>query len=464
MSRVVVLLLLLCAPALALADEPAAKERVFIEYVVPRTAYFVGEEIPVLLRFGYMPEFFEQRGVALFRQEVDVPLHVRAAFDLDVAKTRSLPARAPDTEDEPEVIRFALDDDIVEGSRVAEVQREGRTYTVVEIERRLLAEEVGRGRLMAPRLRFAHATKFRENFLGGRTPLDRVDVEIKGRGVDLRILPLPESGRPPAFIDAVGQFTVRASHERKGGTPPLLHVTLEIAGTGNLATLTPPPAQVFEGFHAYGVRSTQDGGVRRVRYELAPLSEQVHEIPAIPFAFLDPGPPAAYRELATEAMPLEGRVPAAVEAKPIAEADVPRRPAPADDASSLLEWLLVASVMGLLALSLWLWRRGAQEPVVDDGRAEPLAALRASLANDGRDAEDHFHTYVARALGAADAAVIGPELETRLGQRGVESNLARRVARHVEATVGARYGGAPAPRLEAGLVDELEAAFTAAQE
>jgi hypothetical protein len=462
-SRILVLLVVLGVPALVFAEEPRAEEWAFIEYVMPRTSYFVGEEIPVVLRFGYLPALFEQRGVALFRQQVDVPLRILAGFARDVDGTRSLSTERKDTEWASDVVRFALDDDIVEGRRMGSLERGGATYTVVEIERRLVAEEPGDARLAAPRLRFAHATRFEEDFLGGRTPLDRVDVEVEGREASLRIQPLPGSERPPAFSDAVGQFSVQASHEQGEGDPPLLHVTLEITGTGNLATLTPPSPQVFVGFHTYGVQSTMTGGVRRIRYELAPLSEQVTAIPAIPFAFLDPGPPPTYREVSTEAVPLAGRVPVAEAAPAVRDRDE-GAPASEEHRSPVFEWLLLALVSGLLALAWWLRARGTPPPLVDEGRLERLATLRGRLAAGGGDVDDAFHAYLAQALDTTRSAVIGPDLASRLQGHGVTSDLATRVAQHVERTVGARYGGGPAPRLEAGLLEDLEAAFRAVEE
>ena len=460
MRMLTILLLVLFAAAPLRAEEPTAEQRVFAEYVVPRTSWYVGEEIPVRLRFGYMPEFFEQRGVALFRQEVDVPVHVRAAFDLDVENTRSLVSVAGQLQDARDVVRFALDDDIVEGRRVGTEERDGRTYTVVEVQRRLLAERAGKGRLMAPLVRFAHATKFREDFLGGRTPLDRVDEDVTGRGFSLRILALPDAARPAAFADAVGSFTVSATHDLRESDPPLLHVTLEITGRGNLATLTPPPATVFEGFHPYAVQSEMVGDVRRIRYELAPLTDAVREIPAIPFAFLDPGPPATYRETSTSAMPLEGHIPVATEAPSRVDTDEVPPASPEAHGAPLLEWLWFVLVVTLLGLAWWWYRRGASEDAVEDGRHEALVSLRAGLADGAGDVQSRLETYLARALGTTEAAVIGPDLESRLRQRGLDVSLARSVAQHVEATVGARYGGAPAPRLERQTIDELERALT----
>jgi len=450
---------LLALAGAARAREPAAATRAFVEVTTPRPEVYVHEPVPLRLRVGFDRAFFEAHAVPLFRQAMDVPVQVRASWIHALEGTTALPV--PETAGGP-TLSFALQDGVVRGRRVADVVRDGVPFTVIEVERRYLPERPGTLAVPAPSLRFAHATRFEEDFLGGRVALDREDVRVEGRPLVVEVRPLPEAGRPGEFVDAVGRFTLDASVARaNGGARPLYRLTLVIRGEGNLATLTPPGPDRLPGFHVYGTIDDEGDPVRKVVHEIGPL-DGVTTVPSVPFAFFDPLPPAGYHVVRTPPLALGGGVPGA-------PAPASPRPAPADhgDAGWVLVWLAVGLLLVALLATILGGRR--RRPPTDE--VADLAAQRARRATDavracaGEPDGELAHAYaeyLAAHLRLPTAAVIAPDLPVRLVAAGVPVELAADAADALERLVAARYGGRgfdEASSRIARLVDRLDAAF-----
>lgn len=434
-------LLLLCLGAVA-----GAEERAFLETETPRTAYFVHEPFRLTLRIGIDREFFATNAIQMFSRELDAAVKVEAPWldDLEGTVLRNDEgARAGPR------LTLALNDDIVAAHRGEDRLRGGRPYTVLEIARTYVPTAPGELALAAPRLRFAHATRFKEDFVHGRLALDRQDAVVIGEPLTLRVLELPQEGRPPEFTGAVGRrFSVHAE-----ATPlavaagAVLKLALHLEGDGNLEFFDPPRLDGLAGrFHVYGMIDAKGARRRTITYDVAPLDAAVTEVPAIAFAYFDPQAPAAYRTIRTVPIPLTvtGAVPG-TEPSP-----------PAQAPSGGLPALLVAAFLATaLALALWLRARRRGTPAPD-----PAATFRTHAGTDLASALTH---YLAARLQCPSAAVIGPDLNARLTAAGVPEALAARADALLQDLVAARYGGiAPDHRTEAtakALVEELEACF-----
>jgi hypothetical protein len=428
-------LLLLCLAAFAHAEE-----RAFLETETPRTTYYVHEPLRLTLRIGFDRRFFETNVVQMFSRELDVPVQVHAPWleALEGAIPRNTLAR------DGRRLSVALNDDVVGAERGEDRLRNGTPYTVLEIVRTYLPTRPGELVLTAPRLRFVHATKFKEDFVHGRIALDRVDALVVGAPLKLRVLALPEEERPPEFTGAVGRrFSVRAeASPRTLEVGAIAKLVLHVEGEGNLELFDPPRLDGLTGrFHVYGLIDDRGATRRMITYDIAPLVASVTEVPAIPFTYFDPQEPAAYRTVATAPVPL-----AVTGGAPLPPAETRRSPA-----------VLVVALLLVVALAvlLWLYARRRSAPAPD-----AAAVFRAQV---GTDAAAAFTGYLASRLGCPAAAVIAPDLTARLEAAGVPEALAARAAMLLEELVAARYGGAASDgRTEANawsLVEELEASF-----
>ncbi len=409
------------AAALLLCGAALAQERAFVEVTAPKDAVYVGEPVLLTLRLGYDREFFRAHAVPLFPRRTDVTLHVQAQVPGGPAEAR--PPRGP---------TFALNDAVAEAESLPDEKRDGRAFAVLAWSRRFTPVEAGEIVVPAPTLRYVHATVFEEDFVVGRIARDPKDAVVSGSPLALRILPLPAEGRPGGFEGAVGRFTIEAACDRTAvDAGEIFRLTVTIRGEGN-ATM---PRLDLPRFHVFGTVFPDEG--RTAVHDIAALSADVKEIPAIPFAFFDPGSPS-YRIVRTDPIPLEVR-PRARETQP---------PPPAGGKTSAV--VLVAG--GILvvaggALVVWLRMRAAREAPPDPEAVrvrEALAALRTRAAGGGADLADAFAEFLASYLGCPPAAVIGPDLAARLLAKGFPEDIASRAAATLERLVAARYGGSGA--------------------
>jgi hypothetical protein len=433
-------LLLLCLAAFA-----SGEERAYLETETPRATYFVHEPFRLKLRIGLDREFFETNVVQMFSRELDVPVQVEAPWldELEGMVRRHDPAPIGRR------LSLALNDNVVEADRRDDRLRDNRPYTVLEITRTYVPAEPGDLVIPAPQLRFAHATRFKEDFVHGRMALDRRDALVVGRPLTLRILELPKEGRPPGFTGAVGRFSVHAeAAPRTVEAGAVFALVLRIEGEGNLEFFDPPRLDGLAGrFHVYGMIDAKTATQRTITYDVAPLHAAVTKVPAIPFPYFDPQAPAAYRTVETAPIPLTVKG-AGGRAEPSPPVDAPRSPA-----------LLIGALALAAALATLLWLRARR-------RSAPAPAPAATFRDRvGTDVAAAFTEYLAARLQCPLAAVIAPDLEARLTAAGVPGVLAERAAMLIEDLVAARYGGtASDDRTEASaraLVEELEASFQA---
>jgi hypothetical protein len=345
--------------------EERGEEHAFLELESARESVFVQQAIRLRLRFGFEQEFLRARMVQPFRRELDVPAQVQAPWleGLSGAVLGEGTAPRPDDGDR-ERLTFALGEGVAEAVAVGERPIDGRDFVLLEAELVFLPERPGELVFAEPTLRFAYATRFRAAPFGGRVPADRRDALVRGNALVVRVQPLPEEGRPLEFTGAVGRFEVSAdARPREVALGEGLELALEIAGEGNLASFGPPRLDRLAGFHLRGAIDSKERGVRRLTYDLAPQNAAVKEIPAIPFAFFDPEPPAGYRTVWTRPIPIEVLPAAPSTASREAPIAGPRSQPPEPDAPLQVRAfrgrtpVALFALALLFALSLWILLR-----------------------------------------------------------------------------------------------------------
>jgi hypothetical protein len=136
-------------------------------------------------------------------------------------------------------------------------------------------------------------------------------TELRPAGLPLKILPLPEAGKPEGFSGAVGSFTFSAAVRPAAavvGEPVTL--TMEIRGRGNLESVAAPQVAAGEQFRLYEARVLRrEIGEDRVRgrvvfeQSVVPRSTSATSLPAVTFSYFDPDA-GAYRRLVAGPFPL----------------------------------------------------------------------------------------------------------------------------------------------------------------
>lgn len=181
---------------------------------------------------------------------------------------------------------------------------DGEQDFVLEVRRLLIADEPGRYELGPLTVRFRS-----QGIDAGRTPLASVAEPLT-----IRVLPLPEDGRPASFGGLVGRVSADAQADRAQvgvGEPVSVRLTIEAAAPSS--RISPPDLSKDEAF-ASAFRLAEDGWSlasatptsRTFEIGIRPRSSNVTQIPPILVGYFDPDE-QTYREAVTDPIPLSVR-------------------------------------------------------------------------------------------------------------------------------------------------------------
>lgn len=145
-------------------------------------------------------------------------------------------------------------------------------------------------------------------FRGERTR----QVTLKSDDRQVKIVPLPEEGRPADFSGAIGQFELTAdASPREVGVGDPVTLKLTIAGAGNFDRVKAPELGKNLGFKVYTPSSKFEpfdsggqGGRKIFEQMVIPQNPSITAIPRITFSYFDPEK-GKYLTLATSEIPLK---------------------------------------------------------------------------------------------------------------------------------------------------------------
>ena len=182
----------------------------------------------------------------------------------------------------------------------------GRSYDVTEIKTALFPLQAGKLRIGNAVVRCQvqldssvdpFSPDFFERFFsqGITAPQTRA---IASQPLVLEVLPLPPAGRPAGFGGAVGRFTVSASVDKdRVKVGDAVNLSISVQGAGNLKAMGElslpalPSWRVFEPATSVNQQKQADlvQGSKVIRTVLVPRVSGDLVIPAITFAYFDPG-------------------------------------------------------------------------------------------------------------------------------------------------------------------------------
>ncbi|QWR76420.1 BatD family protein [Candidatus Magnetomonas plexicatena] len=114
-------------------------------------------------------------------------------------------------------------------------------------------------------------------------------VKLKSEAVTVKVLPLPEEGKPKGFRGALGKFEMSASvtpENVKTGDPVTLKMTF--SGKGNFNTITKPEPEENANLKYYEPQIKQDPNSKNFDTAVIPLTNTVTQIPEVVFSYFDP--------------------------------------------------------------------------------------------------------------------------------------------------------------------------------
>jgi len=179
----------------------------------------------------------------------------------------------------------------------------GLRYNIVEFNTKVYPSRVGDLQLGPAKIacnliipssrrssRFGRNSVFDDDFFNsffGRHEMRPVVLESEG--VNIKVLPLPQEGKPNNFSGSVGQYSFNVSigpNNVKEGDPITLRLT--ILGKGNLAAIQMPSLSLGDNFKIYDPQIFEKDGIKKSEQVIIPQSEDITEIPAIQFSYFDP--------------------------------------------------------------------------------------------------------------------------------------------------------------------------------
>ena len=451
--------------ALSAAAQPTGgREDAFVEVVAVQDSYFRHQPAYLELRFGFEVGFLRDNLIQVFRQRLDVP----AQLELDWYQPQGAPSAVG-----ADGITTVINNEVAEITRAPTQRRGGKDFDVFTHRWRVSTDRLGERMGEAPVLKFAFATRFREDLVTSRVPLDRREGTVRGAPPTLRVVEVPAAGKPAGYAGAIGRFELVAS------VSPLqveagdrLELALRIDGVGSFGGVLAPEL-VIDGFHVYGHVAEPDGRGMTVRYHVTPLRSDLSRVPSIEFWSFDPRQ-MAYVVARSAPVPVQV-TPATTSKRILEDSGGPG----GDDIHDLKPsaaghpWRLDATQFIVLVALLtpwllaWLVRsrirsRGARAVRVAPVIREAAAAHRSQSAQADADHSRLLVEFLAAALACPPASVISADLGDRLQQLGLTAELSRRAADVLDGMVAARYGGDSTRQSSddaAALVADIEAAL-----
>ncbi len=154
-----------------------------------------------------------------------------------------------------------------------------------ELECSLLSRSKSRRRRTSSLFDDFFGDSFFDDFFGN---YERHPIKVKTPKINIRVLGLPEEGKPEGFNGALGNFKFSITAEPREitvGDPITLKMTVK--GKGNLNTVSSPQLSSNEGFKVYDPGVKQEGNVKTFEQIIMPTTEKVTKIPVITFSYFD---------------------------------------------------------------------------------------------------------------------------------------------------------------------------------
>jgi len=252
----------------AQAQAQATEEKItFGDLIVPKRTVYVGEVVPIELRFYYDARF-----------PVRLPNHPGFSGDGFTVMNFSKP-----------------------GERQQEI--DGRLYNVVIFQTALTAAKAGTLEVPAATMESQIQVPSRhqpDSFFGGllgQFGMDAQMVTVSTNPVKLEVKKLPKDGRPDDFSGAIGQFSMQAdTSTKKAGPGDPITLTVTVSGRGNFDAMGAPTLTEAEAWRTYppGEKFTASAsdpigfnGEKAFDFTLV-ARQDTQKTPAAIFSYFDP--------------------------------------------------------------------------------------------------------------------------------------------------------------------------------
>ena len=251
---------------------------------VPDRVLYVGQQVPVTIRWTYAGEIAEVQ--QLFSSlQIRSPLFDQFEFEDSAPETRTRLSLA------------TARGTVAVDASVGRETREGRDYIVVTGKRTMTLDRAGEFQSIPVSCRTEKVTSWGRNLFGDRVPRAVSPVLAGGEPVSFSVRNIPTKDRPESFAGAVGTgYSIDVSANRtvvQVGDPISLDVT--IRGSGNLQQVILPSLSADGGLDstlfqlpAEEPAGTLSNNARQFKVTVRANEESVEQIPPLAFSWFDP--------------------------------------------------------------------------------------------------------------------------------------------------------------------------------
>jgi hypothetical protein len=251
------------------ALRPEIEKVAFGEITCPKTTLYLGEMIPVEIRYYFDARF---------------PVQVRGRVDF--GSEGILVERFPDPKEGREV-------------------RDGVTYNVLTFHSLLSAVKPGAVDVAPAKLDSqiqlpgglppGFDDPVFQQLMGGQGFSQPKELTVKTAPLHLDVLPLPKEGRPASFAGAVGQFEIDSVITNRSPAPgDPVNLIVKVDGKGNFKGMGAPVLTDDSGWRSYppadkfeGTDELNYSGVKSFDFTLI-AQQPKHESPGAEFSYFDP--------------------------------------------------------------------------------------------------------------------------------------------------------------------------------
>ncbi len=253
-----------------------------LELVLPRSTIYVGERVPIDIRWSFAGD---DRGLQFAFQNLQIRSSMFDQFEFvdsePTSRTTLTLATAQGTE---EVDAIATQE-----------SRDGKDWIVVTGQRLFKAESVGQFEGIRATCRTQRPVNWGRDIFGNAKPRTARPVMATAEPLNLRVIPVPLDNQPAGYSGAVGSgFSIDVAADRsvlRVGDPISLAITLQ--GTGNLEELSLPllatalDEQLFQ-LPAERPAGTFQGNSKVFKCSVRVKDKSVSQLPGLPFSWFDP--------------------------------------------------------------------------------------------------------------------------------------------------------------------------------
>lgn len=440
--------------ALRLTCEGARESSAFLEAVVEPATVWLGQELKLRLRLGLEPEQFRR---LISNTRIDNAFELRVEFPA----WDDFPAGG--VEDD-QLQQVPMNQPLVPVNRAYRIAKSGgvvkrgnESFQVFELEKRVRPERVGTFRIDRATLRYAWAVRYRRGVFGDVQPSEKSDEFARSEPLTLEVKALPTAGQPKGFGGAVGDLTLSGSlSKNRVKVGESFALELQARGSAVSDAFEAPELGRLAGFHVFGKKVDRADDSIVVRYDLSSLVPGNREFPIIEIPYFDPDA-AEYRFARAGPFKLEATAVAGGKGLEVLPETKKARTPGVDDLwdrmpvtgaaptrfrpSASLAWVALFAPLVLFGFGFFAARMRERRRADVAGRRRRAAQQQFNVRLEADGPLVALSHFVADRLGWEPGAVLGPDLESRLEQRGLTAERAGETAALFARLEAGRYAG-----------------------